>query len=109
MTNIWNILIPVGLASLAVAVAWGSIITRQKVIRDDIEKMKVGRDAFKKEYIAEKKEYMTEKEHAAACKIATLEMKEHVSVTMKETLEEFDRRKFQPAFERILKAINGEK
>lgn len=52
-------------------------------------------------------EKLDEKDHEKLCKIATLEMKKHVSDSMKNTMDNFDTKTFQPAMTQLLKAING--
>ena len=52
---------------------------------------------------------MDEDDHQKLCKISTLEMKQHVSDTMKNTLDEFKDEVFNPAMTQILKAINGDR
>ena len=46
-------------------------------------------------------------EHEKLCTIATLEMKEHVSDAMTETLDDFESKVFKPAIDRIIKAVEG--
>lgn len=53
-------------------------------------------------------ENLTEEKHESLCKIATLEMKKHVSDTMKDTIDEFTKETFKPALHQLLKAINGD-
>lgn len=53
-------------------------------------------------------EQLSEEKHKSLCKIATLEMKTHVSKSMKDTMDEFDMKVFQPSLTKLLKAINGE-
>ena len=52
---------------------------------------------------------LTEDKHESLCKIATLEMKNHVSKSMKDTINEFDEKIFQPSLTKLLNAINGGK
>lgn len=52
-------------------------------------------------------EKMDVEDHEKICKIASLEMKNHVSESMKQTLDDWKVDVFQPAIEQILKAING--
>jgi hypothetical protein len=68
-TDWFIIIIPVGLALLALAVAWGSTLTRQKSMREDIDEIETNL----------KEEYLTEKEHSLLCKNNTLELKNHVT------------------------------
>ncbi len=52
-------------------------------------------------------EKLDENDHEKLCKIASLEMKGHVSDAMKETFDGFKREVFKPAMKELLKAING--
>ena len=52
-------------------------------------------------------EKMDVEDHTKICRIANLEMKEYISVTMKDTLNEFKEDVFEPAIEQVIKAING--
>ena len=53
-------------------------------------------------------EALTKEKHESLCKIASLEMKKHVSDSMKDTMDEFDTKIFQPSLVKLLKAINGD-
>ena len=53
-------------------------------------------------------ETLTKEKHDSLCKIATLEMKNHVSDAMKETMDGFNKETFNPAIKQLLKAINGD-
>ena len=53
-------------------------------------------------------EKLSESDHGKLCKITTLEMKNHVSDTMKDTIDGFKTDVFQPAMQQLLKAINGD-
>ncbi len=78
---------------LAIGFIGGYAVLRKKV--QDLE-------------INTKKKLDSEK-HEDLCKIAGLEMKKHISDTMKDTLDDFKVNDFKPAMKQLLAAINGEK
>lgn len=76
---------------LAIGFIGGYAVLRKKV--QDLEKSNVKK--------------LDKDKHDDLCKIAGLEMKKHVSDTMKDTIDGFKNEVFKPAMKELLKAING--
>ncbi len=90
-SEILIIVVPVGLALLALAVAWGATLTRQKSMREDIDEIETNL----------KEEYLTEKDHTSLCEINTLRFEQHVTKVVNEMGDTL--------VEKIENIINGEK
>ena len=76
---------------LAASIIGGYAVLRKRV--KDLEK-----DNEKK---------LDEEDHDKLCKIAGLEMKNHVSDVMKNTFDDFRKEVFLPEMDKLFKAING--
>ena len=63
------------LALLTLAVAWGTVLTRQKDMKEDIDELKTTRESLKVEYL-------TEKDHRLLCKNSTLRFEKHVTTVV---------------------------
>ena len=91
LSEILIIIIPVGIALLALAVAWGQTITRQKAMSKDIDEIEVNL----------KKDYLTEKDHTLLCENTSLRFEKHVTKVVNEMGDTL--------VQKIENIINGEK
>jgi hypothetical protein len=101
MVDVLIVVIPVGLALLALAVAWGSTLTRQRTMVKDITDLedRVDNSDLVREGL--KKEYMTEKQHVQLCLNNTLRFEAHVTKVVKQMGDTL--------LEKIEVIVNGEK
>ena len=85
------IIVPVGLALLALAVVWGATTTRQKAMGKDIDEMENNL----------KKDYLTIEGHKLMCENTSLRFEKHVTKVVNEMGDVL--------VLKIEKIINGEK
>ena len=96
-------LIPLLLAIIALAVVWGQVLTKLKVMRDDMDHTEKRMDESDKTREKLKLQYMSKSEHELICANTTLTLKAHIT----ESLDSLKEAIFEK-MDVIEKAINSE-
>ncbi len=81
---------------ITIIILFASFIGGYAVLRKKVQDLEKSND-----------EKLDKDKHDDLCKITGLEMKKHVSDTMKDTLDNFETKVFKPAMKQLLDAING--